>query len=74
MKVFPKIALSLSGSGYREASFHLSSLELLNELKLLESVKVLSTVSGGTIAGSSTLFQSADKMVSTNFRRISGNI
>lgn len=53
MQVFPKIALSLSGGGYRAASFHLGTLEMLNELKLLESVKVLSTVSGGTIAGAS---------------------
>lgn len=51
MQVFPKIALSLSGGGYRAASFHLGSLEMLNELKLLESVKILSTVSGGTITG-----------------------
>ncbi len=53
MQVFPKIALSLSGGGYRAASFHLGSLEMLNELKLLESIKVLSTVSGGTITGAS---------------------
>lgn len=51
MQVFPKIALSLSGGGYRAASFHLGSLEMLNNLKLLESVKILSTVSGGTITG-----------------------
>lgn len=51
MQAFPKIALSLSGGGYRAASFHLGSLGMLDELRLLESVKVLSTVSGGTITG-----------------------
>jgi predicted acylesterase/phospholipase RssA len=48
---FLKIALSLSGGGYRAASFHLGTLEMLADLDLLESVKVLSTVSGGTITG-----------------------
>lgn len=53
---FEKIALSLSGGGYRAASFHLGSLSYLNHLKykgkpLLENVKMLSTVSGGTITG-----------------------
>lgn len=53
---FEKIALSLSGGGYRAASFHLGTLSYLNHLKykdkpLLENVKMLSTVSGGTITG-----------------------
>lgn len=49
--LFPKIALSLSGGGYRAASFHLGTLEMLDELNLLNSIKILSTVSGGTITG-----------------------
>ncbi len=53
---FKKIALSLSGGGYRAATFHLGTLSYLNHLKykgkpLLENVKMLSTVSGGTITG-----------------------
>ena len=53
---FQKIALSLSGGGYRAASFHLGSMSYLYKLKfkerpLLENVKILSTVSGGTITG-----------------------
>ncbi len=50
-KVFPEIALSLSGGGYRAAAFHLGTLEMLQRLELLDKVNVLSTVSGGTIAG-----------------------
>ncbi|MDB5015104.1 MAG: Patatin, partial [Daejeonella sp.] len=51
-----KIALSLSGGGYRAATFHLGSMSYLNRLvydgkPLLENVKLLSTVSGGTITG-----------------------
>lgn len=53
---FEKIALSLSGGGYRAASFHLGTMAYLHHLKykekpLLENVKMLSTVSGGTITG-----------------------
>ncbi len=53
---FEKIALSLSGGGYRAASFHLGSMHYLNHVKLdekplLENVKIISTVSGGTITG-----------------------
>jgi predicted acylesterase/phospholipase RssA len=53
---FKKIAISLSGGGYRAASFHLGTLSYLNRLKyegkpLLENVKLISTVSGGTITG-----------------------
>jgi predicted acylesterase/phospholipase RssA len=48
---FGEIALSLSGGGYRAASFHLGVLDLLNRLDLLQDVRVLSTVSGGTFTG-----------------------
>jgi predicted acylesterase/phospholipase RssA len=51
-----KIGLSLSGGGYRAATFHLGSMSYLNKLqfgdkRLLEHVKMISTVSGGTITG-----------------------
>ncbi|HEX2536605.1 MAG TPA: patatin-like phospholipase family protein [Chitinophagaceae bacterium] len=51
-----KIALSLSGGGYRAAAFHLGAMAYLNHLRyngrpLLEHVTLLSTVSGGTITG-----------------------
>ena len=53
---FEKIALSLSGGGYRAAAFHLGSMAYLDHAKfdgisLLENVKIISTVSGGTITG-----------------------
>ena len=62
MTTFTKIALSLSGGGYRAASFHLGTLVTLDELGLLDSVKILSTVSGGTITGAALAVSSADKM------------
>jgi predicted acylesterase/phospholipase RssA len=46
-----RIALSLSGGGYRAAAFHLGTLEVLERLGLLKDVEILSTVSGGTLAG-----------------------
>lgn len=51
------IALTLSGGGYRAASFHLGTMSYLNHVdtdeydSLLEQAKVISTVSGGTITG-----------------------
>lgn len=50
------IALSMSGGGYRAASFHLGAMSFLNKISyegkpVLERVKLISTVSGGTITG-----------------------
>jgi len=51
-----RIALSMSGGGYRAASFHLGVLSYFNHTNyngkpLLKNVKGISTVSGGTITG-----------------------
>ncbi len=46
-----RIALSLSGGGYRAAAFHLGTLDVLERLGLLKDVEILSTVSGGTLTG-----------------------
>jgi len=53
---FERIALGLSGGGYRAAAFHLGSMSYLNRVSfegktLLQHVEVISTVSGGTIPG-----------------------
>jgi len=53
---FSKIALSLSGGGYRATTFHLGAMSLLNSLEyendtLLSRVSILSTISGGTLTG-----------------------
>jgi hypothetical protein len=53
---FRNLALSLSGGGYRAASFHLGLLTYLGSVKwkdipLLQRVRILSTVSGGTFTG-----------------------
>ncbi|XXF75366.1 patatin-like phospholipase family protein [Myxococcaceae bacterium GXIMD 01537] len=45
------LALSLSGGGYRAATFHLGTLRFLDRVGLLRDVVGLSTVSGGTITG-----------------------
>lgn len=44
-----KIALCLSGGGYRAALFHLGALRRMNELGILGRVDTLSSVSGGSI-------------------------
>ena len=46
-----RIALSLSGGGYRAAAFHLGTLRFLDQVGLLRDVVGLSTVSGGSITG-----------------------
>lgn len=56
MNLFSKIAISLSGGGFRASAFHLGVLGYLHSLKLgeenlLQKVRVLSTNSGGTITG-----------------------
>lgn len=48
---FSRIALSLSGGGYRAAAFHLGTLDLLERVGLLRRVAILSTASGGTFTG-----------------------
>ena len=48
---FERIALCLSGGGYRAAAFHLGALRALDELQLLNRLRCLSTISGGTIVG-----------------------
>jgi len=44
-----KIALCLSGGGYRASLFHLGALRRLNELGILGRVDTLTSVSGGSI-------------------------
>ena len=52
-----RIAISLSGGGYRAATFHLGTLSYLNHLRtadgtpLIKHVKAMSTISGGTLTG-----------------------
>ncbi len=51
-----RIAIALSGGGYRAAAFHLGTFDYLQRVSfqtkpLMHKVKVMSTVSGGTICG-----------------------
>lgn len=47
----PRIALALSGGGFRASIFHLGLLRRLAEFGWLPDVDVISTVSGGSIVG-----------------------
>src|SRR5437016_6078757 len=47
----PRIALALSGGGFRASLFHLGLLRRIAELGWLKSIDVISTVSGGSIVG-----------------------
>ncbi len=47
----PKLAIALSGGGYRAMLYHLGALRRLNEFGLLSAMDRLSTVSGGSLAG-----------------------
>lgn len=44
-----KVALCISGGGYRAALFHLGVIRCLHEMGLLQTVDLLSSVSGGSI-------------------------
>ena len=44
-----RVALCLSGGGYRAALFHLGALRRLNELGVLSRVTLVSSVSGGSV-------------------------
>jgi predicted acylesterase/phospholipase RssA len=48
-----EIALSLSGGGLRATGFHLGVLDCLDHLGLLQNVHILSSVSGGSMVGTS---------------------
>lgn len=48
---FDRIALSLSGGGFRASAYSLGTLNVLYLLGLLDNVHMLSTASGGTITG-----------------------
>src|SRR3954452_19907026 len=47
----PRLAIALSGGGYRAMLFHLGALKRLNEFGLLSVMDRMSTVSGGSITG-----------------------
>jgi hypothetical protein len=49
--LFSRIALSLSGGGFRASAYSLGTFKALYLLGLLENVHMLSTASGGTITG-----------------------
>jgi hypothetical protein len=51
--LFSHIALSLSGGGIRAVGFHLGTLDCLERVGLLANVHILSTVSGGSLVGTS---------------------
>jgi len=46
-----RLALALSGGGFRAAAFHLGVMRKMKELGLLHALDLLSCVSGGSIAG-----------------------
>jgi len=51
IEIRPRIALALSGGGFRASIFHLGVLRRLAEEKWLDKVDVISAVSGGSIVG-----------------------
>ena len=52
-----RVALCLSGGGFRAAVFHLGALRRLNELGVLDQVDTVSCVSGGSIVGAHLAMQ-----------------
>jgi predicted acylesterase/phospholipase RssA len=69
-----RIALALSGGGYRAAAFHLGTLRALNDLKLLDYVRVLSTASGGSITGAAWAVSIAKGETFEAFERMMSSI
>jgi len=60
-----RIALALSGGGFRASVFHLGVLRRLSEAGWLGKVDAISTVSGGSIVGSFAALQ-WDAMLNDN--------
>lgn len=52
-KLLSHIAISLSGGGLRATGFHLGALDLLDRVDLLRNIHILSSVSGGSLTGTS---------------------
>jgi predicted acylesterase/phospholipase RssA len=68
-----RIALGLSGGGYRAAAFHLGALAVLDHLGLAGDVTALSTVSGGTLTGARWAWGLArHERFETSFRALYG--
>ncbi|RKH48991.1 patatin-like phospholipase family protein [Corallococcus llansteffanensis] len=59
--------MSLSGGGYRAATFHLGTLRFLHGMGLLPDVVGLSTVSGGTLTGLAWVVSQLDGKPFTEF-------
>ncbi len=59
---FDRLALSLSGGGYRAAAFHLGVLLFLHRVGLLSNVRALSTASGGSITGAFYAQSAAERL------------
>lgn len=68
-KPFNKIAICLSGGGYRAAAFHLGTLTYLKKVNLLENITLLSSVSGGTLVGAMYAFSLKQKKTYDEFYR-----
>jgi predicted acylesterase/phospholipase RssA len=49
--MFSHIAVSLSGGGIRATGFHLGMLDILDRVELLNNVHMLSSLSGGSLIG-----------------------
>ena len=49
--MFSHIAVALSGGGIRATGFHLGMLDILDRLELLQNVHILSSLSGGSMVG-----------------------
>ncbi len=67
--LFDRIALSLSGGGFRAAAYGLGTLNALYLLGLLDKVHMLSTASGGTLMG---MFYAARRKQGAEFEAIYG--
>jgi len=78
-----RVALCLSGGGFRAALFHLGALRRLNECGLLASVETISAVSGGSILAAhladrvaldrARVFEDWDRFVAEPFRSFAGH-
>lgn len=76
ISAIPKIALCLSGGGFRATLFHLGSLRRLNELGVLGRLSTVCSVSGGSVTngvlavGWNELKASEDRGVLTRFEEL----
>lgn len=70
MKGDKKVGLSLSGGGYRAATYHIGTIRKLNEMGLLDKIDFISSNSGGSITAAAYCLNVDESYDISKFERV----